>query len=93
MIASFKHKGLKNLFLKGSAKGVQPKHVTKLRLMLATLNQASKPSDMNAPAWRLHPLSGDRDGEWSVAVDENYRLTFAFNDEGDAVVVDYGDYH
>lgn len=52
-----------------------------------------RPSDMNAPAWRLHPLSGDRDGEWSVWVDENYRLTFAFNDEGDAVVVDYGDYH
>lgn len=93
MIATFKHKGLKNLFSKGIAKGVQPKHVAKLRLMLASLNRASKPSDMNVPSWNLHPLSGNRSGQWSVWVDENYRLTFAFDDEGNAVVVDYGDYH
>ena len=93
MIASFRHKGLKEFFLKGSTKGLQQKHVAKLRLMLGALNRARKASDMDIPAWKLHPLKGKRDGEWSVWVDENYRLTFAFDEKGDAVVVDYGDYH
>jgi toxin HigB-1 len=44
---------------------------------------------MNVPGWKLHGLSN---GHWSVWVNGNWRLTFAF--EGtDAVLVDYQDYH
>jgi proteic killer suppression protein len=44
---------------------------------------------MNVPGWKLHPLST---GHWSVRVNGNWRMTFAF--EGtDAVLVDYQDYH
>ena len=39
--------------------------------------------------WRLHPLTT---GDWSVWVNGNWRLTFAFEGE-DAVLVDYRDYH
>lgn len=39
-------------------------------------------------ASRLHPLTT---GEWSVWVNEHWRLTFAFEGE-DAVRVDYRDY-
>ena len=47
---------------------------------------------MDLPGWRLHPLKGELAGYWAVWVDENWRLTFAF--EGfDAVLVDYQDYH
>lgn len=47
---------------------------------------------MNVPAWRLHPLKGDEKGLWSIWVDGNWRVTFSF-ENGDAVLVDYRDYH
>lgn len=50
------------------------------------------PDDMNVPGWHLHPLSGDLSGHWSVRIDGNWRLIFVFED-GDAVLVDYRDYH
>ena len=47
---------------------------------------------MNAPGWRLHGLGGDLAGFYSVTVNGNWRVTFRF-DNGDAVLVDYQDYH
>lgn len=47
---------------------------------------------MNVPGWNLHVLSGDMKGHWSVWVNGNWRLTFAFEEE-DAILVDYQDYH
>lgn len=92
MIRSFRHRGVEAFFLAGRVNGIQPKHAPRLRLQLAALSRASKPGDMAAPNWRLHPLSGKDAGHWAVKVDENWRLTFAFED-GDAVLVDYRDYH
>jgi proteic killer suppression protein len=93
VIKSFRHRGIETFFRTGKASGIQPKHAKRLRLQLAALNRARGPGDMNAPGWRLHPLKGGRlSGHWSVWVDENWRLTFAF--EGtDAVLIDYQDYH
>lgn len=47
---------------------------------------------MNVPGWRFHALSGELAGHWAVWVDQNWRLTFAFEGE-DAVLVDYRDSH
>jgi len=44
------------------------------------------------PAWRLHPLKGEMAGHWAVRVDKNWRITFRF-EGGNAVLVDYQDYH
>lgn len=57
------------------------------------LSKAKKPSDMSAPGWDLHPLKGEETGVWSVSVNGNWRMTFRFDDDGDAVLVDYRDYH
>lgn len=92
MIRSFRHRGIEAFFKSGKASGIQPKHAKKLRLQLGALNRAQGPTDMNIPGWRLHPLKGLSAGHWSVWVDENWRLTFAF-DGTDAVLVDYQDYH
>ncbi|HEY6247469.1 MAG TPA: type II toxin-antitoxin system RelE/ParE family toxin [Pyrinomonadaceae bacterium] len=48
--------------------------------------------DMNAPAWRLHRLSGDLANHWSIDVSGNWRVTFTFQGQ-DAILVDYQDYH
>jgi proteic killer suppression protein len=47
---------------------------------------------MNIPGWNLHPLKGKLESHWSVSVSGNWRLTFMF-ENGDAVLVDYQDYH
>ena len=47
---------------------------------------------MNFPGWRLHSLSRKLEDHWSVRVNGNWRLTFTF-DDGDAILVDYQDYH
>lgn len=92
MIKSFKHKGLESFFLTGSKKGIQPHHAGRLQLQLAALDNASGPEDMSAPAWRLHPLSGNLAGHWAITVNGNWRLTFRFIGQ-DAELVDYQDYH
>ena len=92
MIKSFQHKGLEGFFRQGSKAGIQPAHAKKLRLQLGMLDTAKKPADMGLPGWKLHPLTGKLDGHWTVWVSGNWRLTFAF-DNGDAILVDYQDYH
>jgi len=92
MIKTFAHKGIEAFFRKGTKAGIQASHAAKLARQLAQLNHAQAPSDMNLPGCRLHPLSGMLDGHWALTVSGNWRLTFRF-DDGDAILVDYQDYH
>ncbi len=92
MIKSFQHKGLEAFFKTGSKAGIQPHHASRLSRQLARLDEANAPEDMNAPGWKLHGLSGNLSGHYSVTVNGNWRMTFRF-DNGDAVLVDYQDYH
>ena len=92
MIKSFEHKRLQAFFETGSKAGIQPHHASKLARLLTRLHAANLPEDMNLPGWRLHPLVGGLAGHSSVSVNGNWRLTFRF-DGGDAVLVDYQDYH
>lgn len=92
MIKSFRHKGLQRFFESGSKAGIQAQHERRLRLMLSRLDDSTKPADMDAPGWKLHPLKGDMKGCWSIWVDASWRLTFTF-EGSDAVLVDYEDYH
>ena len=92
MIKGFRHSGIESFFRNGSKAGIQPKHAKKLSLQLAVLNEANKASDMNLPGWYWHPLKGQLAGRWAVSVSGNWRLTYAF-ERGDAILIDYEDYH
>ncbi len=92
MILSFRHKGVERFFRTGSPAGIQVMHAPRLARQLSALDASSRPEDMNRPGWNWHPLKGDLSGHWSVSVNGNWRLTFAF-ENGDAVLVDYQDYH
>ena len=93
MIQSFRHKGVERFFKTGSKAGMQPKDADRLHEQLFMLDNAKRAEDMNViPGWKLHRLSGDLRGHWSVRVSGNWRLTFAFEGE-DAILVDYQDYH
>ncbi|HEX6710335.1 MAG TPA: type II toxin-antitoxin system RelE/ParE family toxin [Rubrobacter sp.] len=44
------------------------------------------------PGNRLHKLGGDREGQWAIRVNEQYRICFRF-ENGDAYEVEATDYH
>ncbi|MET4696644.1 type II toxin-antitoxin system RelE/ParE family toxin [Endozoicomonas lisbonensis] len=92
MIKTFKHKGLRVFFETGSTKGIMVSHKDKLRRILTHLDAASRVEDMNFPAYRLHQLKGNLEGQWSVTVNGNWRVFFKFKD-GHAYIVNYNDYH
>ncbi|HMJ98000.1 MAG TPA: type II toxin-antitoxin system RelE/ParE family toxin [Reyranella sp.] len=92
MIRKFRHRGLERLFVEGRARGVSARHVPRLRRILAALHHSKGPDGMALPGFRLHPLKGERRGQWAVSVSGNWRVVFYFEGE-DAVDVDLVDYH
>jgi toxin HigB-1 len=95
IIRSFTHKGLKKVYSEDSAKGVPPDTVDKLRKMLAFLDDMQDAEELRAlTAWRLHTLTGDRKGTWSLSVTRNRRLTFRIDAAAREICdVDLEDYH
>ena len=86
------HRGLRRLYERGEVKQLDPRLVPRIRRVLLLLDEATEPSHMDLSGFRLHPLKGDRAGQWSVSVTGNWRIVFRFAD-GDVVDVDLVDYH
>ena len=92
MIRRFRHKGLERFFTTGDTSGINAQFAKKLRRMLLLLDESTQPEGMNIPSYKLHPLKGDRKGQWAVWVSGNWRLIFTFEGEH-ASDVDLDDYH
>ena len=92
-IKSIRHRGLLRLYEDQSTRGIDSRHANKLLDMLLAIDNATDVSDTEVrPGWRLHPLSGDLNGFWSLTVTGNQRLIFRFEDEN-AYELDLIDYH
>ncbi|HJP14142.1 MAG TPA: type II toxin-antitoxin system RelE/ParE family toxin [Nitrospinota bacterium] len=70
-IQGFKHRGLRRLFERDDQSRVSAQDVGKIRRILAALNRAGKPEDMDFPGCRLHPLKGGMKGHWAMTVTAN----------------------
>ena len=92
MIQKFKHKGLKQLFESGSSASINPKHVKRLRQIIALLETTEALDDMDLPSLNLHEFKGKRQGTWAVKVNGSWRVTFKI-EKGDVFDVNYEDYH
>lgn len=92
MILSIRHRGLRRLYEDDDPRGVLAEHAAKLRDILARLDAAGTVADLDLPGFRLHPLKGELKGYWAITVRANWRVIFRF-DDGDALDVDYTDYH
>lgn len=92
MIISFRSRALKRLWERSDARGLNPQHVRKLERILTLLERAVVPEDLKQPGFDFHQLSGYNPIRWSVHVNGNWCVTFAFEGH-DAVAVDYEDYH
>jgi proteic killer suppression protein len=83
---------LKRLFERGEVGQVSADALEKIANILAVLDRASRPEDMDLPGFRLHPSKGVRRDYWSVAVRANWRITWRF-ESIDVADVDLIDYH
>lgn len=94
-IRNFVHKGLKKLYAEDDLRGVPPQAVDKLQKMLAFLDDMADPEELRAlPSWKVHILTGDRKGTWSLSVTANRRLTFRIDTiEREICDVNLEDYH
>lgn len=92
MIRTYRNKPLKAFAEKGDTRKLAVRQTDRVRLILAMLEAARSPRDMDMPGLKFHSLAPGQKGRWSVWVNGNYRITFAFDGE-DAIDVDLEDYH
>lgn len=92
MIRTFKDKGLRQFFTTGDPRKLSVQKPDRVARILAALDDAERPEDMNVPGFRFHALSGRFKGRYAVNASGNWRITFAW-DGNDAVDVDLEDYH
>lgn len=63
------------------------------QLKLIILNNAQNLNDLRTPPGnRLEALAGDREGQYSIRINDQWRICFAWN-EGNAHLVEIVDYH
>jgi proteic killer suppression protein len=92
MIQSFRDAGTKELFETGSSKrwaNIQAVALRKLDQIEAAINL----SNLRVPPGnRLEPLKGDRIGQYSIRINDQYRICFVWKVDG-AHEVEITDYH
>lgn len=92
MITGIKHKGLKRLYERGERQGIGANMLARVEEILSILDAAESIEELDIPGYRLHPLTGNLRGFWSVRVTGNWRIVFCF-ENGEAFDIDLIDYH
>ena len=62
------------------------------RVRLEVLDAVTSLRDLDLPGFRLEALKGDRKGQHSIRINDQYQICFAWRD-GDAYDVEIVDYH
>jgi proteic killer suppression protein len=93
VIRSFADADTEALFLTGQARKLPPDLARRAKRKLDAIAASSDPATLRYPPGnRLHALSGDREGQYAIAVNDQWRICFRFFD-GDAYDVECCDYH
>jgi proteic killer suppression protein len=93
-IESIRHKALRRFAETGSTKGLPSGSVDRLRRMLVYIDAIGSAEELRVPPnFGAHQLTGDRNGEWSLTVTRNWRMTFRVNEAGAIEDMDLEDYH
>lgn len=93
MIKTFADRRTRELYATGKAKRFPPEIARRAARKLEYLDLAVCLEDLKVPPGnRLHALSGDRKGQHSISINEQWRICFRFVD-GDAYDVEICDYH
>jgi proteic killer suppression protein len=93
MIQTFADLETQQLFVTGKSKRLPPDLAKRALRRLEYVDLANELGDLKAPpSNRLHALKGDREGQFSIAINAQWRVCFRFMD-GDAYDVEITDYH
>jgi toxin HigB-1 len=88
VITTFADRQTEELFRTGKAKKVPP-----VLRKLEAVDAADQVADLKVPPGnRLHALRGDRAGQHAIAVNDQWRICFRFQND-DAYDVAFCDYH
>jgi proteic killer suppression protein len=89
------HRGLRRFIESDDASGLSASVVEKVRNIVTFLQEMENPKELqDISSWKVHQLTGDRKGTWSLTVTRNWRMTFRIDrSEGEIIDLDYEDYH
>ena len=92
-IRTVRHRGLKRFIEDDDDRGIRRDLVNRVRRVLTALMSVADIEGLEGPpGWRVHQLTGDRAGTWSISVSGNWRITFDI--EHDEIhSLDLEDYH
>jgi toxin HigB-1 len=92
VIRSFASSETERFFVTGKSRRLPPEIRARAAMRLTQLNAAVRVDDMRIPpSNRLEALKHDRKGQWSMRINDQWRLCFRFvgSDAFDVEIVDY----
>lgn len=93
MIRTFADRETERFFRLGKSKRVPPNVRNSTKQKLSLLDAATFLPDLASPPGnRLEKLHGDREGQHSIRINDQFRICFRWQD-GDAYDVEVTDYH
>jgi proteic killer suppression protein len=93
MIRSFANAETERLFATGRSRRLPTEIIKRAAMRLTQLDAATSIEDLRfPPSNRLEMLKGERRSQWSVRINDQWRICFRFVD-GDAFDVEIVDYH
>jgi proteic killer suppression protein len=93
VIRSFADRQTERLFRGRRSRAVPTDIRERALAKLVAINIATSVEELRVPPGnRLEKLRGDREGQWSVRINQQYRVCFFF-EGGDAYEVEVTDYH
>ena len=93
MIKTFADKETQQVFVNGKSKRLPPDLIRRAIRRLEYIHWATNINDLRVPpSNRLHALKGNREEQYSISINNQWRICFRFID-GDAFDVEITDYH
>ena len=93
MIRSFADAETERFYTTGKSRGLPPAIQKRSAMRLTQLNSATRIDDLRLPpSNRLEALKYNRSGQWSIRINDRWRVCFRF-ERGDAFDVEIVDYH
>ena len=93
MIRSFGDRETRELYQRGKCRKIPADIQRRALRKLEMIDKAETLEDLKVPPGnRLEPLKGERTGYYSIRINEQWRITFRF-ENGDAFEVQIEDYH
>jgi proteic killer suppression protein len=93
MVQTFASGETERFFATGKSRRLPPEILKRAAMRLTQLDGATCLEDLHIPpSNKLEALSHDRSGQWSIRINDQWRVCFRFKN-GDAYDVEIVDYH